>query len=81
MPHTRLWQASDWSFAFDTIELVAHAAEGAPVSVSTQIRQRERVMATTLDARLAQRLRYVEPRADAPGPAASVTPIDGYRDL
>jgi hypothetical protein len=82
IPHTRLGQPSDWSFALGTIEQVARApGDGAPVSIATEIRAREKVMGTTVDARLGLRLRYVEPRTDAARPAASVTPIDAYRDL
>jgi hypothetical protein len=77
----RLWRPSDWSFALDTLERVPRAAEDStPVSVWTEIRARERVMGTTTDARLAQRLRYVAPATDAAGSAASVTPIEAYRD-
>ena len=55
-----------------------------PAALWTEIRARERVLGTTWDARLAQRLPYVEPRVDAAHPApdaALVTRLDSYRDL
>jgi hypothetical protein len=81
MPHARLWRPSDWSFALDTLELVARAADGdAPVSLLTEIRARERVMGCTWDARLAQRIRYVAPKTDDGSPEPVVS-LDSYRDL
>jgi hypothetical protein len=80
MPHARLWQPSDWSFAADTAELLARAADGGgSVALWSEIRLREKTIATTFDARLAQRLRYVPPKAD--GPAVPVSRLDDYRNL
>ena len=45
MPHCRLWSASDWQFALDTIELAARFDDGGPVGLATELRNRERVMA------------------------------------
>jgi hypothetical protein len=80
MPHAALWQASDWDFALDTVELLARAADGdAPIALLTEIRRRERALGTTWDARQTQRLRYVPPKTDgSPGP---VSRLDDYRDL
>jgi hypothetical protein len=80
MPHTVLWQASDWDFAFDAIELVARAADGdAPIALLSEIRLRERTLGTTWDARHTQRLRYVQAKMD--GPPGPVSRLDDYRDL
>ncbi len=34
MPHTRLWQASDWQFARDTLEVAARFYDGGPVGLA-----------------------------------------------
>ena len=52
MPHTICWQASDWAFCADTLEIVVRcAADDASVGLWTDLRARERAMATTFDAR------------------------------
>lgn len=79
MPHARLWHASDWSFAFDTIELASRAFDdGAKVSLLTELRYREKTMGTTWAARQDMRIRYVEP-GDVQ--RASVVELVNYRDL
>ena len=68
MPHCVLWGPSDWAFAVDTAVLHAAYAEGA-LSWATEIRQREKVMGTTVDARRDLRIRYVsEVQDDEPAP-------------
>jgi hypothetical protein len=42
MPHTVLWQLSDWQFAFDSIELAAQLVDGAPAAIATELRAREK---------------------------------------
>ena len=84
MPPARLWQASDWQFALDTIELVARAGDGdASVALISEIRLRERTLGTTWDARQSLRIRYTALNTDADGEGApgSVTRLDSYRDL
>ena len=78
MPHCRLWQPSDWEFAIDALEVAAKFYEGGTVGMAAELRNREKVMATTSDARQGLRIRYVSPAVDAP---ASVTSHDSYRDL
>src|SRR5271165_4681752 len=51
---------------------------GGPVGLAAELRAREKVMATTLDARQGLRIRYTEP---ASSPPAGVTNLDQYRDL
>lgn len=80
MPHAALWQASDWQFALDTLELVARAADGdAPIALLSEIRLREKSMGTTFDSRQSMRIRYVAPAAQEPAPPLAL--IDRYRDL
>ena len=76
MPHARLWQASDWQFAFDTIEIAAAFHDGSIVGLATELRNREKVLGTTLDFRRDLRIRYTEP---ALSPPAGVTNLDQYR--
>jgi hypothetical protein len=59
MPHCVLWTASDWSFALDSAQLAAAFHEGN-VRVAPELRQRERIMGTTADARRDLRIRYVQ---------------------
>ena len=76
MPHCVLWAASDWEFAITTA-LVADAffATGS-AGAAVELRQREKLLGTTLDARRDLRIRYVsatEPMSTAPA-AARVDP-------
>jgi hypothetical protein len=81
MPHTRLWIGADWQFALDTAELAARAAEDdAAAALYAELRARERVLGTTRDARIGQRIRYV-PQADTDPGDGSVALLDSYRDL
>ena len=60
MPHCVLWGPSDWAFAVDTARLHDGFA-----TYATEIRQREKVMGTTVDARRDLRIRYVSEVQDA----------------
>lgn len=65
--------------ALDTLELAAQFYDGGPVALATELRNREKVLGTTLDFRRDLRIRYTQPGAsDAP---AGVTQLDSYRDL
>lgn len=80
MPHCRLWSEADWQFAVDTAEVHARWAEGR--SSATELRIREKLLGTTLDARRDLRIRYVEPKKEAPvESAAGVVKLDDYREL
>ncbi len=79
MPHCVLWYPATWEFAFDTMELAALMHEGN-AKVSSEVRARQKVLGITLDARLGQRICYVDPPADNDVPAA-VARMDDYRDL
>ena len=52
--------------------------DGGPVGLAGELRAREKVMATTLDARQGPRIRYTEP---ASSPPVGVANLDQYRDL
>lgn len=79
MPHCILWTPSDWSFALTTA-MVADAAFSGGVGAATELRNREKVLGTTVDFRRNLRIRYVEPKAENETPAEVVT-LDDYRDL
>ena len=48
---------------------------GGPIGLATELRNREKVLGTTIDSRRDLRIRYAEP-ASSP-----VTNLDQYRDL
>lgn len=80
MPHCRLWAESDWEFALETA-LVADALFYGRTSAATELRQRERLMGTTVDARRDLRIRYVKPKEEVADGDAEVTRLDAFRDL
>lgn len=80
MPHCALWGEPDWQFAFDTAVLVAKFHSEGTTGLATEIRNREKVLGTTVDFRRDLRIRYVDPQPEAETPAG-VTQLDDYRDL
>ena len=80
MPHCCLWGPSDWSFAFDTLEVAAQFYHGGPLGLAGELRAREKVMGTTWDARQGMRIRYTDPGVGGDAPA-SVSRLEDYRDL
>lgn len=93
MPHARLWTRADWAFAFDAIELFAQIWEGRvdlngdrikswQASIMHELRDREKVMGTTIDYRRSLRIRYVAADTSAAaGSAGTVANIADYRQL
>jgi len=77
MPHCVLWQDSDWAFVLDTAMVQAAASHGQ-VTAMAELRMREKVLGTTVDARRDLRIRYVEPEQEAPT-IAVVSQIDDRR--
>lgn len=79
MPHCVVWSGSDWQFALDTA-VVAAAFHAGDVRVAGELRQREKILGTTVDARRDLRIRYVdaEPLGDECG---SVAVMDEYRRM
>lgn len=74
MPHCVLWDESDWLFALDTA-LVAAAFHGGDIKAATELRNREKVLGTTVDFRRDLRIRYVEPAVAGEG----ITELEEYR--
>ncbi|AWH14402.1 hypothetical protein HWB60_gp001 [Mycobacterium phage TChen] len=79
MPHCKLWGPSEWDFALDSIELAAMVHDGE-AKYATELRNREKVLGTTLDYLRDLRIRYVDPPEDNESPA-EVTRMDDYRNL
>ena len=77
MPHCALWGEEDWAFAIDTAYISA-AFHAGDIKAATELRQREKVMGTTLDARRDLRIRYV-PAGTVDAASAGVMAIDDYR--
>lgn len=77
MPHCVLWQASDWQFALMTA-LIADGAFGGSITAAAELRMREKIMGTTVDARRDLRIRYVGTEA-ADEPVAVVASMSDRR--
>lgn len=75
MPHCVLWHQSDWQFAIDTAMVHADACHGKTTAMG-ELRQREKIMGTTVDARRDLRIRYIEPEAEAP----TIVPVASLDD-
>lgn len=83
MPHCARWTPTDWQFAMDTAEIHARTMEAWKGYTGAELRQREKILGTTADARRDLRIKYVphpvEPAAgDVPD---NVTHLNAYRDL
>jgi hypothetical protein len=77
MPHAKLWGPAEWDYALDCIEVAAKFHEG-DFKQATELRNREKVLGTTLDFRRDLRIRYVEPQEQK---LASVVNADDFRKL
>ena len=75
MPHCVLWSPSDWSFCLDTALVHAQAVTGV-ISAMAEVRMREKIIGTTVDARRDLRIRYVEPESST----VSLAPVDELDD-
>jgi len=84
MPHAVLWTASDWMFALQTA-LVADDLHHGRTSAAVELRQREKILGVTGDARRDLRIRYVSAVDDdslecgGDSPVAEVTNLDARR--
>lgn len=76
MPHCALWEPSDWQFAQDTA-IVAAAFHAGDSRRATELRQREKILGTTLEARRDLRIRYVQPVPEEE--RQGVTAINAYK--
>jgi hypothetical protein len=59
MPHCALWSETDWQFAVDTAHVHAEWVVSGAVGQASELRLRERILGTTLDARRDLRIRYL----------------------
>lgn len=83
MPHCALWDEAEWQFAADTMILVAGFHLG-DMRLSTEIRNREKIMGTTPDSRRDLRIRYVDADSGTesdPVDTASVTAMADYQRM
>jgi len=78
MPHCVLWTDSDWMFALDTAMVHAASVYGS-VTAASELRQRERILGTTLDARRDLRIRYID--EELPETDASIVGVAGVTQL
>ncbi|PFG16288.1 hypothetical protein ATK74_0822 [Propionicimonas paludicola] len=83
MPHCSLWTASDWEFAMDTAALKAKFHTDGGTGMATEIRNREKVLGTTVDYRRDLRIRYFtrKPEVAEDAAPAAVVSLDDYREL
>lgn len=86
MPHCRLWTKADWEYALDSLEVFERFHRG-DTTRAKELRERERVMGTTLDYLRALRIRYVDPDGQdmereevRRSSQAEVSRLDDYRD-
>jgi hypothetical protein len=62
LPHTILWRESDWTFAADTALIKDRFYEGDfTAAITMEMRRREDLMGTTMEARRKLRIRYIHP--------------------
>jgi hypothetical protein len=71
MPHCVLWTETDWQYALTTAWIHARVWVG-DYKMATELRNRERAMGMTDEARKALRIRYVDVEPEAVAP---VTPL------
>lgn len=83
MPHCKYWGPAEWDYALDSIEIAGLFHHTGEQKYATELRNREKVLGTTLDYRRALRIRYVEPKTttEGEGDGASVTNIADYMNL
>lgn len=76
MPHCVLWGETDWRYALDTAVVAARFHAG-DMRAAAELRNREKLLGNTFDARRDLRIRYVDPNCrEEP---AGVTSLDDYR--
>lgn len=83
MPHCVVWAHSDWQFALDTA-VIAAAFHAGDYRLASELRQREKVLGTTVDARRDLRIRYLHLDNDdevASEDLASVTVMADYKRM
>jgi hypothetical protein len=81
MPHAKLWGPAEWSYAWDALSLAASFHDSGEARFATELRNRERVLATTNEYRRDLRIRYIEPGVDNEVPAGVTRIADYHRSL
>lgn len=81
MPHCKLWGPAEWDFALDAIEIAGLFHHTGEQKYATELRNREKVLGTTLDYRRSLRIRYTEPKTNDGGHTAGVTNIADYLNV
>lgn len=81
MPHCKLWGLAEWDFALDAIEIAGLFHYTGEQKYATELRNREKVLGTTLDYRRSLRIRYTEPKTNEGGHTAGVTNIADYLNV
>lgn len=66
MPHCALWDEADWQFAIETAHVHAEWVKTRRASFTVEMRQREKLLGMTWDARRDLRIRYVAADAEDP---------------
>ncbi len=79
MPHCVLWDDADWAYALDTAIVAARFHLGS-MPAATELRNREKVLGTTLDFRRDLRIRYVASSSEASEESPGVTSLRDYRE-
>lgn len=81
LPHAILWTDGDWRFALATVYVAERFFRGeGGVAMAAELRNREKILGLTLDARRDLRIRYVDPKPAQPE-GANVTRLADYRSL
>jgi hypothetical protein len=82
MPHAKLWSPAEWRTAHAAAETHARFIEGwKGCATGSELRQREKQLGMTHDARRDLRIRYVPRPTDPDTLPANVAVLDDFRDL
>jgi len=80
MPHCSLWSEADWQFAVGTAQVHQAWIEKGAAGFATELRQREKLLGLTWDARRDLRIRYV-PVGEVEEPEKPVSLDERRREL
>lgn len=83
MPHAARWSRAEWRIARDAAEVHARFVEGwKGCATGSELRQREKQLGMSADARRDLRIRYVKPPETDTAPLPSnVSRLDDFREL
>lgn len=80
MPHCVLWDDADWEFAIATARVYEQFIKSGQMAAARELRQREKLLGTTWDARRDLRIKYVQAEA-ADETAVPVSLADRRKEL